>query len=51
MAAQGKRGKRKFNMKSLSYAVSGPEKKYPVYRWGNRRQKFERPNYSPFPAP
>lgn len=51
MPAQGKRGKRKFNVRSLVYALDGPEKPYPVYVFGNRKKKLERPKHNPFPAP
>lgn len=51
MPAQGKRTKRKFNMRSLTYAVSGPEPSYPVYVFSNRKRKLEKPKHNPFPAP
>lgn len=38
---------RNLSMRSLSYAVDGKERPYPVYHF-SRRQFLERPNHNPF---
>ncbi len=38
---------RNLSMRSLSYAISGKERPYPVYTF-SRRQFLERPNHNPF---
>ena len=38
---------RKISVRSISFALSGPEQPYPVYPF-SRRQFFEKPNHNPF---
>lgn len=38
----------KISAKTLVYALDGPEKPYPVYRFSRGRTFLERPKHNPF---
>ena len=40
--------KRRVSAKALVYAADGAEKPYPVYEFGRRRPRVERPRHNPF---
>lgn len=40
--------KRVVDIRSLSYALSGPEQPYPVYQFSYGRAKLEYPRHNPF---
>ncbi len=36
------------DLRSLSYALSGPEQPYPVYQFSGARRRYEYPGHNPF---